>query len=134
MIGIIVAAHGRLATELVATAELIVGAIPQCTPCNISPGLSLQGMEEEIAHAVQLVDTGDGTLVLSDLVGGTPCTRSMALCQKKSSLEVLTGVSLPMLLKAHSLRTNRTLREVAHQVVDASRLAVRWVTEDAARR
>lgn len=129
MIGIIVAAHGRLATELVATAELILGSIPRCVACNISPGLSPQAMEEELHRAVQSVDDGEGALVLSDLIGGTPCTRSMALCQK-ARLEVLTGVSVPMLLKAHSLRVaGRPLQEVAQLLVEATRASVRWVTE-----
>lgn len=128
MIGIVVAAHGRLATELIATAELIMGELPNVKGCNISPGLSPQAMEDEILRAVQAVDEGDGVLVLSDLIGGTPCTRSMALCQK-ARLEVLTGVNLPMLLKAHSLRKAKSLRDLALQVVESGRGAIRWVTE-----
>lgn len=131
MIGIIVAAHGRLATELIATAELILGALPRVAACNVSPALSPQAMEEELHHAVQALDEGEGVLVLSDLVGGTPCTRSMALCQK-ARVEVLTGVNLPMLLKAHSLRSRLALRPLAQQVTESASSAIRWVTEHVA--
>lgn len=128
MIGIIVAAHGRLASELIATGELIIGALPRVQACNVSPSLSPEAMEEELYLAVKQVEEGDGVLVLADLVGGTPCTRSMALCEK-ANLEVISGVNLPMLLKASSLRATRSLQELAQQVVESSRSSIRRVTE-----
>jgi mannose PTS system EIIA component len=130
MIGIVVAAHGHLAREMLATAELILGELPNATACDVSPGLSTQELEQQLARAVASVEAGDGVLVLSDLIGGTPCTRSMALCQKARRLEVLTGLNVPMIIKAHALRSaGRTLREVAGQVVEAARNSVRWATE-----
>lgn len=128
MVGIVIAAHGHLASELLATAELIVGELQGVVGCNISPALSPQAMEEELQRAVRVVDQGEGVLVLADLIGGTPCTRSMALC-RKARLEVITGVNLPMVLKAHSLRPTRSLRELAPLLVEAVRGSVRWVTE-----
>ena len=128
MVGIVIAAHGHLATELIATAELIVGELVGVIGCNISPALSAPAMEEELRRAVVEVDRGEGVLVLADLIGGTPCTRSMALC-RKARLEVVTGVNLPMVLKAHSLRQARPLRELAPLLVEAVRGSIRWVTE-----
>lgn len=128
MVGIVVAAHGQLASELIATGQLIVGELPQVIGCNISPVLSAQAMEDELERAVVQVDRGAGVLVLADLIGGTPCTRSMALC-RKARLEVVTGVNLPMLLKAHSLRQGRDLRELVPLLVEAVRGSIRWVTE-----
>lgn len=127
MIGIVVAAHGQLATELIATAELIIGQLPSVVACNVSPALSPQEMEAELQKAILTVDRGQGVLVLADLVGGTPCTRSMALC-RKARLEVVTGVNLPMVLKAHSLR-QKGLRELVPLLLDASRGSISWVTE-----
>jgi PTS system mannose-specific IIA component len=128
MIGIIVAAHGHLATELIATAELIVGELPNVTGCNISPALSPQGMEEELERAVARVEQGEGVVILADLLGGTPCSRSMALCHKVR-VEVVTGANLPMVLKAHSLRKTHSLRELARQLVDSVRSSIRWVSD-----
>lgn len=128
MIGIVVAAHGQLATELLATAQLIIGELPQVAACNISPALSPQLMEDELQRAICAVESGEGVLVLADLLGGTPCTRSLALCQK-ARIEVVTGVNLPMVLKAHSLRKSFALRDVAGQLVDSVRGSIRWVTD-----
>ena len=133
MVGIVIAAHGHLASELLATAQLIIGGFSLATSCNLSHALSPQAIEEALQQAIAGVEEGDGVLVLADLIGGTPCTRSMALC-RKAQLEVVTGVNLPMVLKAHSLRKSRGLRELAPQLVEAVRGSIRWVTESEAPR
>jgi mannose PTS system EIIA component len=103
MVGLVVAAHGRLAEELVATAEQIVGPIPGVKTVGIEPGSTPEVIRQQMRDAVHNLDSGEGVLVLADLFGGTPCKESLMLVQKEH-LEVLAGVNLPMLLKAASLR------------------------------
>lgn len=103
MIGIVIAAHGHLAEELANTAREIVGELPHVATCSVAPGCSLEELREHIKQAVRSVDDGEGVLLLADLLGGSACTQSLLLCAKEK-LEVLTGVNLPMLLKANSLR------------------------------
>ncbi|MHB8879101.1 MAG: PTS sugar transporter subunit IIA [Myxococcaceae bacterium] len=104
MVGLVVATHGRLAEELVSTAEGIVGKLPAVATCTVQPGASLETIREMVREAVRSVDSGEGVLVFADLCGGTPCTLSLTL-SRQLNLEVLTGVNLPMLLKAASLRS-----------------------------
>ncbi len=103
MVGLVVASHGRLAEELVATAEQIVGKLPAVATCNIEPGTSVEDLRAKMKQAVARVDDGEGVIVMADLFGGTPCYESLMLCQR-GFLEVLAGVYLPMILKANSLR------------------------------
>jgi PTS system mannose-specific IIA component len=103
MVGLVVASHGRLAEELVATAEQIVGPLAGVATCSIEPGSSPDAIREKVLAAVESVDEGEGVIVLADLFGGTPCKESLMLCQCRA-LEVLAGVNLPMLIKASSLR------------------------------
>jgi PTS system mannose-specific IIA component len=103
MVGLVVASHGRLADELVATAEQIVGTLPAIATCSIEPGASPEAIREQLHTAVDSVDSGEGVIVLADLFGGTPCKESLMLCADRA-LEVVAGVNLPMLLKASSLR------------------------------
>ncbi len=58
-------------------------------------------------------------VVLTDLFGGSPCTQSVALCNK-ANLEVLTGVNLPMLIKAS------TLRAEGHSATELAQLLVQY--------
>ena len=118
MVGLVVAAHGRLAEELVVTAEQIVGPITEVKTVGIEPGSSPEVIRQQMRDAVHELDSGEGVLVLADLFGGTPCKESLMLLQKEH-LEVLAGVNLPMLLKAASLRREHLpLPELARTLDD----------------
>jgi PTS system mannose-specific IIA component len=124
MVGLVVASHGRLADELVATAEQIVGKLPAVATCNIEPGTSVEELRAKMRQAVAGVDQGEGVIVMADLFGGTPCKESLMLCSEQrccqsGKLEVLAGVNLPMILKANSLRSEEMpLSEMALQLAN----------------
>ena len=115
MIGIVVVTHGQLARELVAAAEMIIGEIPNVTAVSIGWQESPEDAEREIAIAVTRVESGKGTVVLTDMFGGTPSNLSLTLLEN-GKVEVVTGVNLPMLIRITSLREEEegdNLREVA---------------------
>ncbi len=121
MVGLVIAAHGRLAQELLATAEQIVGPLPQTAAVTMDPGCDPEGVRAHIRAAVASVDDGRGVIVLTDLFGGTPCKESLLLLANHS-LEVIAGVNLPMVLKAAALRKQSgSLAELAEAIVEETR-------------
>lgn len=113
MVGLVIATHGRLAEELIATAEGIVGPIADIAASHVEPAASAAELHQQIERAVVSVDQGQGVLILADLLGGSPCAQSLPLCAQRR-VEVVTGVNLPMLLKASSLRlTASSLEQLA---------------------
>jgi mannose PTS system EIIA component len=116
MIGIVIASHGHLAEEFLATAQQILGELRGVATCSVDPGVSLEELKAQLRAAVKSVDDGHGAIVFADLIGGSPCTQSLSLCQQ-AQLEVITGVNLPMLLKATSLRNSgASLPDLARQL------------------
>ena len=107
MVGIVIATHGRLAEELISTAEGIVGPISAIAASHVEPTWSAREIHDHIHEAVKSVDQGDGVLILADLLGGSPCAQSLPLCAQRQ-VEVVTGINLPMVLKANSLRLSVT--------------------------
>ncbi len=111
MVGVVVATHGRLAEELIRTAEGVCGKLDQCRAVSIGPA----GMEDAralLAAAIREVDTGEGVLVLTDMFGGTPANLALTFLDER--LEVVTGVNLPMLMKVSTCRTaGSPLRDMA---------------------
>jgi len=103
VIGIVVVTHGQLARELVAAAEMIIGEIPNVTAVSIGWHESPDDAQREIADAIARADSGKGTVVLTDMFGGTPSNLSMTFLEK-GRVEVVTGVNLPMLIRLASLR------------------------------
>jgi PTS system mannose-specific IIA component len=124
MVGVVIAAHGRLAQELLQTTVFIVGTVEQMKALSIDPGKDVKELKSDIHKAIKEVDTGDGALVLSDMFGGTPANMTLAFLEE-SRVEVITGVNLPMLIKLCQCRDkNQTLSEVADVVVDYGRKSI----------
>lgn len=121
MIGLVVASHGHFAEELVSTARQIIGDFSSIVTSSVEPGMSGDDLKLQIRQAVQSVDEGHGVIVFADLIGGSPCMQSLSLCQQ-ARIEVITGVNLPMLIKANSLRkSDISLHDLALQLTDYGR-------------
>jgi PTS system mannose-specific IIA component len=115
MIGVVIATHGRLAEETLACAEGIVGPLPRARAVSVSAAEPLEAAREAIAAAIREVNEGDGVLVLTDMLGGTPA--NLALGFLGDAVDVVTGVNLPMLLKLSTCRTpGALLPEVARLI------------------
>jgi len=131
MVGLVVASHGRLAEELIATARQIVGELTQVSSCSVDTSASPEDIKLQLRNAVKQVDTGDGVIVFADLIGGSPCTQSLSLC-RLNRMEVLTGVNLPMLLKANSLRgvqPSASLEVMAHELTQYGQKNITCATD-----
>ncbi len=97
MVGLVVAAHGLLAEELLRTASGIVGPLEKCEALSIAAGSSMDEARDRLGQAIGRVDDGQGVLILTDMFGGTPA--NLALTFLDDRIEVVTGVNLPMILK-----------------------------------
>jgi len=111
MVGLVVATHGRLGEELLATAATVCGPLDQAAAVSLSAGEPADEARARLAGAIRATDSGDGVLVLTDLFGGTPA--NLALTFLDAHVEVVTGVNLPMLLKLSTLRAAGTALEAA---------------------
>ena len=120
MIGIVVVTHGQLARELVAAAEMIVGEIPNVTAVSIGWHDSPDDAQREIEQAIARAESGKGTVVLTDMFGGTPSNLSMMFLEK-GRVEVVTGVNLPMLIKLASLREEDEGDDLLEVAAEAAR-------------
>ena len=103
MIGVVVVTHGQLATELVNAAETIVGDLPNFAAVSIGWHEDVQDARDEIAAAIERVRQPGGVLIATDMFGGTPSNLGITFLEQ-DKIEVVTGVNLPMLIKAASLQ------------------------------
>lgn len=127
MIGVVVATHGKLAEEMIRTAEGVVGHLEQVIPVSIVA--TAPDVRAELKAAIQRADQGDGVLLLTDLLGGTPTNLCVSFLAERG-VEVVTGVNLPMLLKLGALRaTGKPIGQVAHDLAEAGQRAIGHVSE-----
>lgn len=110
MVGIIVMTHGTLSEGIVDAAELITGPVTQVETLSLRREDNVNDLNAAFLAALDRVDTGDGVLVLADLLGGSPCNvASMNL--RERSYRVLSGVNLPMFIEALSSRDSAASAE-----------------------
>ena len=124
MIGVVLATHGELGRALIAAMEMIVGAQPQVTALSLQVADRIEDAAERLREAVEEADDGDGVLVLTDMLGGTPSNICLSLIGGPRPVEVVSGVRLPMLLKAVQARRDADLRETAAQVKKVGRSSI----------
>ncbi len=117
MFGIVVATHGRLAEEILRTAEGIVGKLEQCEAVSVGAESSMEDARARLGEAVKRVDTGEGVLVLTDMFGGTPANLALTFLDEK--VEVVTGVNLPMILKLATARGDEPNLQAAAELAAA---------------
>ncbi len=112
MIGIVIVTHGELGTELLRTAQEIVGKLAGVEAVSVHASEQIDKARKKIEAALQRVNDGSGVLILTDLFGGTPSNLVLSYLET-GRLEVVTGANLPMLMKLPSLREEGDLRALA---------------------
>jgi mannose PTS system EIIA component len=125
VIGIVVVTHGAVAGELVNAARTIVGEIPAIAAVSMGWADDMGVAREAIEKAI--ADVGGGqVLILTDMFGGTPTNVSLPFLSP--SVEIVTGVNLPMIIKLTSLREG-DLIEVARVIRDQGKGAIYVASE-----
>ena len=118
----VVVTHGQLATELLAAAEMIIGAIPHVAAISIGWQDDVDAAHDEVERAIARVSQGRGVLLLTDMFGGTPT--NIASMFLSDEVEVVTGVNLPMVIKLATQTGDESLADVARLVRDQGREAI----------
>ena len=106
MIGILLITHGTLGESLVQNVCHVLNKRP---PLLAQLGVAAQDDPLDILPLARIlvneVDGGDGVLILTDILGATPANLTLKLLDP-GRIEGVTGVSLPMILRALTYRKN----------------------------
>ena len=119
----VIVAHGHLAAELLAAAEMVTGTITHIGAVSIGWQDEVDASREELERAIASVSQGAGVLLLTDMFGGRPMDFASMLIAE-GEFEVVTGVNLPMVIKLARQREDASLAEVARAVRDAGKEAI----------
>ncbi len=104
MVGILIVAHAPLASAFMAALQHVYKKVPEHVEAiDVVADQSIDHVVQLGKEAITRLNSGEGVLVLTDMLGATPAN----CCQKLSTIEqvaVLAGLSLPMLLRALTYR------------------------------
>ncbi len=99
MVGIVVVTHNAIGRTMVQTVEEILKQSSPLVIVEIEHQTSLLESQKKIHDALEKFHAEEGIVILTDLFGATPSN----LCKEyliNGKVEMVTGMNLPMLLKA----------------------------------
>ncbi len=96
LFGLIVT-HGALASALREAAARIAGDVAQLEIVS-NDALSVEGLHESVAQAVDRLDAGQGGIIFTDLAGGSCAVACRMVLQRHPQVRLVTGINLPMLV------------------------------------
>jgi PTS system ascorbate-specific IIA component len=115
MVGILLITHAPLGRAFIEAVTHIYKDPPQkLEALDVIADQDTNDVRQLAMQAIARLNDGSGVLVLTDILGATPANCTQSLCMP-GEIEVIAGVSLPMLLRAISYRNNplETLTEMA---------------------
>ena len=99
MVTTLILTHGGLARELLNAAQTIVGELPsEFKAVTLEWDDSFEVALEKTKRALESFSSANGTLILTDMYGGTPYNVASSL-RDPGKIEVVTGVNLPMVVR-----------------------------------
>ena len=104
MVGILLMTHAPLGQAFIAAcAHVFRGPTERFEAIDVTPDQDLAEVQALAQQAIARLDEGSGVLVITDVQGGTPanCCNKLA---DAGRVQVIAGISLPMLLRAITYR------------------------------
>lgn len=106
MIGILLLTHAPLGQAFIAAATHVFRNRPErLEAIDVVADQDPIEVRRIAAEAIERLDDGSGVLVITDVMGGTPSNCTIQL-SRPGQIEVIAGISLPMLLRALTYRSD----------------------------
>ncbi len=104
MISILLITHGELGKSLIECATHVLGDKPLfLESLSIENDCTHESMFKQISERINLLDQGNGVLILTDIFGATPCNIITKII-KPGNVSAIAGVNLSMLIRTISYR------------------------------
>lgn len=121
MIGVFIITHSPLAKALIESSKMIAGDnLENCDWLTLNLGEDLDEFANKFQEKLDLLDLGEGVLVLVDLFSGTPANIAMRALRNRN-FECVSGVNLGMLLEVLTSRSYMTLDELKEVAIQAGK-------------
>jgi len=129
-VGLLLLSHGPLADALRETVHVLEpDEAEEVSALSLAWDEAPDKASRRLEKAIAASDSGAGVVVLTDMFGGTPSNLALAFLDP-GRIEIVTGVNLPMVVKARALaRAGKGASEIAGTLVARGRRAIVAATE-----
>jgi PTS system mannose-specific IIA component len=124
MTGILVVTHANLGSALIETLEFILGKEQeQLLSISIDIKQDPDNLRKKIKQGISKVKSDKGVLILTDMFGGTPSNLAYSFLEE-GKVEVISGVNLPILLKAVTSRKKMDIKTLTASLVEHGKRSI----------
>ncbi len=117
MTGILIVTHANLGQALIEAVEFIVDEkIENVLAISIDIKDNPELLRTNIKKGIKKVKNDKGVIIFTDMFGGTPSNLSYSFLEE-GCIEVISGVNLPTLFKAISIRDKMDISKAVEQIV-----------------
>lgn len=109
MQNIILISHGSMAEGVKASLEMIVGKQDHVHVVALTPDGDNRQFEEELLKKMKALN--GSSFIIADLLGGTPCNVALSNYLESENVEIIAGMSLPLVIEA-TLNSTATVKEL----------------------
>ena len=109
MQNIILISHGSMAEGVKASLEMIVGKQDHVHVVALTPDGDNRQFEEELLKKMKALN--GSSLIIADRLGGTPCNVALSNYLESENVEIIAGMSLPLVIEA-TLNSTATVKEL----------------------
>lgn len=96
MLAVILSGHGGFASGIEQALNQIIGEPENFCAIDFPVAMSTDQLEARMREAINSLDTNEGLVFMTDLLGGTPFRTAAMISQERDDVEVLTGTNLQM--------------------------------------
>ena len=115
--------HGNLAREVLASANMVAGDIPDTQVICMLDADSMELTKSRTEEALAKWNDGRPVLIIVDVLGGTPSNVACQAAAGRENTAIVAGMNLAMLIE-YALMDNEDLHAFAAHIADTGRSSV----------
>lgn len=125
MLAFVVVSHGEFANGVVNSSYMIFGAQEKVQTVTFQLDEEPEDLNKKLTAAIAHFDADDQVLFLVDLWGGSPFNgASRIVAEHTERMGLITGLNLPMLIEAYTVR-DKPLNEVIAHLEETGKIGIK---------
>ena len=126
--GVLLLSHGGFAVGCLETIKMLAGDVPNLAAFSLEEGMEPSEFIDAAMMALEAFP--EGSIVLLDLLGGTPYNQTLLYVRAHGSkVDALAGFNIPMVMQALELRDDCRGRELVDSLFNLNNNGIYNVSE-----
>ncbi len=125
---VVMVSHGDFAPGLRSAVFMMTGPKDEVLCTNLRSDMSADQFQENFRELVKPIGAEDEVILLCDILGGSPMTKSLEVLSERNLLErslVLTGMNMPMAMTAVIMKdTMDDMESLKNAIISEAQTAV----------